>query len=140
MFINGRSYLSCSRLHQNCGSSVTLPLGSPKCAIYDDALEVILEMFEPNPLRGRRSGGESCRRINLVQLRYVSKVIAIVCEAYEKLTYGSRAPAKASGVSGSRGSAGTRPSPGHCEPTGRRRPAPGGSRSYPRSPGTARTP
>ena len=44
------------------------------------------------------------------------------------------------GVTGACGRAGTRPSPGRCEPAGRRRPAPGGSRSCPRSPGTARAP
>ena len=36
--------------------------------------------------------------------------------------------------------AGTRPSPGRCAPAGCRRPAPGGSRSCPRSPGTAPAP
>ena len=41
---------------------------------------------------------------------------------------GSRAKAP---VSGARGTAGTRPSPGRCEPTGDRRPAPGGSRFCP---------
>lgn len=35
---------------------------------------------------------------------------------------------------------GTPPSHGRCEPAGRRRPAPGGSKSCPRSPGTARAP
>jgi hypothetical protein len=44
------------------------------------------------------------------------------------------------GVKAPRGPAGTRPSPGRCEPAGRRRPAPGGSRSSPRSRGPARAP
>src|ERR1019366_4500436 len=51
-----------------------------------------------------------------------------------------RRRAAASPVTGPRGTAGTRPSPGRCEPAVHCRPAPGGSRSCPRSPETARSP
>jgi hypothetical protein len=42
------------------------------------------------------------------------------------------------GISGPRETTGTQPSPRYCESTERRRPAPGGSRSCPRSPEHAR--
>jgi hypothetical protein len=57
----------------------------------------------------------------------------------EESVTSSAAPSRGH-LSRPRGPAGMRPSPDRCEPAGHRRPAPGGSRSCPRSPGTARAP